>query len=257
MYSALFPSPHIFIYGGEFSGSSGGVYGGAIHIKPYGEEARRFARDALPYLVDLERMLEVVKSDEQIYSKVAKMIEMARAERVEARVEDFTTEGKRPRARLVVEADGAAAEYSIRLDKGNAVKLQLYTTDREEAERRAAVLRAVGVRAEVGKYYDKSRNRDRWYIDVYTDALAAESVHEAVRKAVVEFLKQCREAEALEEDAYRYLAGKFERGVPEWGEVRFSVWLDKDGTVEVVYQPRDPPVLQQGGGVSAGFGDEG
>jgi hypothetical protein len=113
-------------------------------------------------------MLEVVKSDEQIYSKVAKLIDMARAERVKAWIKDFTTEGKRPRARLVIEADGAATEFSIRLHEDNEVELRFDTTDREEAERGAALLRAVGVRAEVKKTYHKSRGRDVWHIDVTT-----------------------------------------------------------------------------------------
>ncbi|MCU7787979.1 hypothetical protein ODS41_08650 [Pyrobaculum sp. 3827-6] len=91
----------------------------AVYIRLYGGEARRFAREALPYLAALERMLEVVKSDEQIYSKVEKLIDMAKAEKVKARVEGFTAEGGRPRARLIVEADGVAAEYAIRLDENN------------------------------------------------------------------------------------------------------------------------------------------
>ncbi|MGC9131903.1 MAG: PaRep2b protein, partial [Pyrobaculum sp.] len=65
-------------------------------------------------------------------------------------------------------------------------------------------------------------------------------VHEAVRKAVAEFLEKCREAGVLGEDTYRRLAAKFERGVPEWGEVRFSVALDKDGSVIVRFDPSDP-----------------
>ncbi|AET31690.1 PaRep2b protein [Pyrobaculum ferrireducens] len=185
-------------------------------------------------------MLKEVKSDEQIYSKVEKMADMARAERVGALVEGFTAEGGRPRARLVVEADGAAAEYPISLGEHNAVRLRLDTTNREEAERRAAVLRATGVRAEVGKYYHKSLGRDMWYINVSTNALAAESVHEAVRKAVAEFLLWCREVGVLAEDAYRRLAAKFERGMPEWGEVKFSVKLTEDGAVVVQYRPNDP-----------------
>ncbi|MGC9051864.1 MAG: hypothetical protein ACP5J3_13165, partial [Pyrobaculum sp.] len=78
----------------------------AVHIRLSGEEAGKFAREALPFLVGLERLLEVVKSDEQIYSKVEKLTKMARAERVKAWIKDFTTEGKRPRARLIIEADG-------------------------------------------------------------------------------------------------------------------------------------------------------
>jgi hypothetical protein len=118
--------------------------------------------------------------------------------------------------------------------------LRFSTTNREEAERRAAVLRAVGVRAEVWKKYNKSRNRDVWYIVATTNTLASETVHEAVRGAVAEFLEKCREAGVLREDTYSHIARKFERGVPEWGEVRFSVKLRKDGAVEVAYAPRDP-----------------
>jgi hypothetical protein len=103
----------------------------------------------------------------------------------------------------------------------------------------------VGVRAEVGKHYEKSRNRDVWYVGATTNALAADSVHETVRKAVLEFLRQCREAGAVGEDTYRRLAGKFERGVPEWGDVRFSVKLTKDGTVVVGFEPRDPQSFEK------------
>ncbi len=147
-----------------------------------------------------------MKGDQQIYSKVEKLIEMARAEKVEARLEGFAAEGGRPKARLVVEADGATAEYTIRLHKGNTVELRFKTTDREEAERRAALLRAVGVRAEV----KKEGGRDEWYITATTNALAAESVHEAVRKAVAEFLRLCREAGAIGEGAYRRLVERLE-----------------------------------------------
>ncbi len=79
-----------------------------------------------------------------------------------ARMVRFTTEGKWPRARLIIEADGAKTEYSIRSDKNNTVRLHFVTTDLEEAER-GAVLRAVGVKAEVKKVYHKFHNRDVWY----------------------------------------------------------------------------------------------
>ncbi|MGB9706344.1 MAG: PaRep2b protein, partial [Pyrobaculum sp.] len=213
---------------------------GIINVILYGEEAKKFARAALPHLVGLERVLEAVKRDEQIYSKVVKMIDMARAERVKAWIKDLTTEGKMLRARLVVEADGAAAEYQMYLRKDNEVVLEFGTTNREEAERRAAVLRAVGVRVEVDKRHNKARNRDVWRIQVTTNTLAADSVHEAVRKAVAEFLELCKAAGALEEETYNRLAAKFEKGVPEWGEVRFSVDLTGGGAVVVECRPSDP-----------------
>ncbi|MGC8968965.1 MAG: PaRep2b protein, partial [Thermus sp.] len=155
--------------------------------------------------------VELAGGADEIRVKYSRALEVVG---VEARIEDFTAEGGRPRARLVVRLGGEEAEYSIRLHENNMIELRFATTNREEAERKAAVLRAVGVKAEVDKYYDKSRNRDVWYIDVSTNALAADSVHEAVRKAVAEFLRQCREAGVLAEDAYSRLAAKFERGVP-------------------------------------------
>jgi hypothetical protein len=112
------------------------------------------------------------------------------------------------------------------------------------------LLRAVGVRAEV----KKEGGRDVWYIDVSTNALAADSVHEAVRKAVAEFLRQCREAGVLADDTYRRLAAKFERGVPEWGDIKFSVWLTKDGSVVVEYQPRDPQSFRKAVELLRGLG---
>jgi hypothetical protein len=199
-------------------------------------------------------VLEAVKSDEQIYSKVQKLIEMARAEKVKARLEDFTAEGGRPKARLVIEADGAAVEYAIRLHEGNTVKLRFDTTDRGEAERRAAVLRAVGVKAEVKKIYHKSRNRDVWQIAVTTNALAADSVHEEVRKAVAEFLEKCKEVGAIGEDTYSRLVKKFEGGVPEWGEVRFSVKLVKSGSIVVEYRPSDPQSFREAVELLRGLG---
>ncbi|MCU7787858.1 PaRep2b protein [Pyrobaculum sp. 3827-6] len=181
--------------------------------------------------------VELAGGSDEIRIKYSRALEVVG---VEARLEGFTTEGKRPRAKLVVRLGGEEAEFSIRLHRDNEVGLRFNTTDRAEAERRAAVLRAVGVRAGVGKYYDKYHNRDVWYIKVTTNALAADSVHEAVRRAVADFLEKCREVGVLEEDTYRRLVKKFEGGVPEWGEVRFSVKLKKDGAVEVVYKPRDP-----------------
>ncbi|WP_308215138.1 hypothetical protein [Pyrobaculum sp. 3827-6] len=195
--------------------------------------------------------VELAGGSDEIRIKYSRALEIVG---VEARLEGFTTEGKRPKARLVVRLGGDVAEYTIRLHKNNTVVVEFGTTDREEAERRAAVLRAVGVRVEVKKKYDKSRGRDVWYIAVTTNALAADSVHETVRGAVADFLGQCRETGVLKEDVYRRLAAKFERGVPEWGEVRFSVRLTKDGAVVVHYRPSDPQSFREAVELLRGLG---
>jgi hypothetical protein len=77
-----------------------------------------------------------------------------------------------------------------------------------------------------------------WRIQVSTNALAAESVHEAVRRAIVKFLERGIEVGAVREDTYRRLAGKFERGVPEWGDVRFSIKVVKSAMI-MDYRPSD------------------
>jgi hypothetical protein len=64
------------------------------------------------------------------------MIDMAKAEVVKAWIKDFTTEGERLRAGWVVEADDAAAEFSISFHEHNRLKLRFRTTSREEAESR-------------------------------------------------------------------------------------------------------------------------
>ncbi|MGB9705810.1 MAG: hypothetical protein ACPL3C_10195, partial [Pyrobaculum sp.] len=43
-------------------------------------------------------------------------------------------------------------------------------------------------------------------------------------------------------------------GVPEWGEVRFSVKLKKDGSVVVEYQPRDPQSFRKAVELLRGLG---
>jgi hypothetical protein len=208
---------------------------GAVHVRLHSGDVKKFAKEALPHLVPLELLLEAVKSDGQIYAKVQKLVEVARAERVRARVEEFTTEGKRPRARLVVEADGERAEYRVYFD--STVELSSNAADRWEVERRAAVLRAVGVRATLG------RQGKMWYLSAWANALAADSVHEEVRKAVLEFLRRCREAGALKEDTYRRLAAKLENGLPE--RVRFGISVKRGAAIYVEARPKDPQSLKK------------
>ncbi|AET32528.1 hypothetical protein [Pyrobaculum ferrireducens] len=115
--------------------------GGIVHIKLYGGEARKFARDALPYLVGLERMLEEVKGDEQIYSKVEKMIEMAKAEKVKARVEDFKESRE-----VALEKEASFFKTRGGVIKGY-VNIHAGAKGGPEADyiRTAAVLKALGV----------------------------------------------------------------------------------------------------------------
>jgi hypothetical protein len=180
--------------------------------------------------------VELAGGADEIRIKYSKALE---AVGVEARIEGFTLVGNSPRAKLVVRLGGDTAEFAIRLDRDNTVRLEFTTTNREEAERRAALLRALGVDAETREKHEPP-NRVKWRIAVSTNALAADSVHSVVREAVAEFLKLCREANIITDKTYEKLAPKFERGVPPWREIKFSITLKKDGAVEVRYEPKNP-----------------
>ncbi|MGC9130172.1 MAG: PaRep2b protein, partial [Pyrobaculum sp.] len=137
--------------------------------------------------------MELAGGADEIRIKYSKALE---AVGVEARIEGFTLVGNSPRAKLVVRLGGDTAEFAIRLDRDNTVRLEFTTTNREEAERRAALLRALGVDAETREKHEPP-NRVKWRIAVSTNALAADSVHSVVREAVAEFLKLCREANII------------------------------------------------------------
>jgi hypothetical protein len=78
--------------------------------------------------------------------------------------------GRYARAELVIKAGGRQAKFSVEL--GDALKIQFNSSNREAAEEAAQLLRQAGVDVELKNYWDKSVNREKWYVKASIDKLA-------------------------------------------------------------------------------------
>ena len=98
--------------------------------------------------------------------------------------------GRYARAELVIKAGGRQAKFSVEMSY--TVKIQFNSSNREAAEEVAAVLREVGVEAELKNYWDKSVNGEKWYIKASIDKLAAarKELREALAQAIREAEKK-------------------------------------------------------------------
>ncbi len=85
-------------------------------------------------------------------------------------------------ADLTISVGDVAVKYNVYL-RGDAVELQFRSTNRSRVELAARLLKRVSVDAEV----KKEGGRDRWYIEVTTDRLAAGC--EELRKALAEIVR--------------------------------------------------------------------
>ena len=98
--------------------------------------------------------------------------------------------GRYARAELVIKAGGRQAKFSVEMSY--TVKIQFNSSNREAAEEAAAVLREAGVEAELKNYWDKSVNREKWYVKASIDKLAAarKELREAIAQAIREAEKK-------------------------------------------------------------------
>ena len=98
--------------------------------------------------------------------------------------------GRYARAELVIKAGRRQAKFSVEL--GDALKIQFNSSNREAAEEAAAVLKEAGVEAELKNYWDKSVNREKWYVKASIDKLAAarKELREALTQAIREAEKK-------------------------------------------------------------------
>jgi len=132
-------------------------------------------------------------------------------------------------ADLTISEGGAAVKYNVYL-RGDAVELQFRSTDRSRVELAARLLKRAGVDAEV----KKEGGRDRWYIEVTTDRLAAG--REELRKALAEIVRAAVEKGWVDAGKVERWLGKLEEGrVLKEGWPKYNVRL-KDGALMVKYE---------------------
>jgi hypothetical protein len=106
-------------------------------------------------------------------------------------------------ADLTTSVSGVAVRYNVYL-RGDAIGLQVQSTDRSRAELAARLLRHAGVGAEV------RRVGDEWQVVVYTGKLAAG--HERLRRALAEIVEAVRSNGWVDEKRAERWLKKLEKG---------------------------------------------
>ncbi len=146
------------------------------------------------------------------------------------------TRGGVAAARLTIFEDGNQAEYSVYLL--NDIRLIFQSADRSRVERAADVLRRAGVEAEV------RRMGWVWYVQAYTDVLAAG--REELRKAIAEVVREAAARGWVDgRRAERWLK-KLERGsAVRRGRPKYLVRLMRNGALEVRFASTNPASIAQ------------
>ena len=182
-----------------------------IRVSAYGDEAVKLAALYGPY----------VDGDERLNNyKFVKTMELAApaVRRGDLRL----TEKGTPTAHIYISAGGVEITYKLYLY--NEVKLAFKTRDEQKTELGARLLRLVGVKAEAKKHAD-----GMWQVHAYTDGLASAS--EALRKAVMEVVKEALERGFVDKDKAEHWLKKLQKGVETWNDKRFYVGPKKGGLV--------------------------
>ncbi len=142
-------------------------------------------------------------------------------------------------ADLTISGDGAAVKYNVYL-RGDAIVLQFRSTDRSRVELAARLLRLEGVNVEVKRVKDE----DKWYINAYTDRLAAG--REELRNALAEIVKAARDNGWVDEKKAEGWLEKLEEGLTlREGWPKYLVGLARSGALEVKYQSTSPDSIVQ------------
>ncbi len=142
-------------------------------------------------------------------------------------------------ADLTISGDGAAVKYNVYL-REKAIELQFRSTDRSRVELAACLLRLEGVNVEVKRVKDE----DKWYINAYTDRLAAG--REELRNALAKIVNVARDNGWVDEKKAEGWLEKLEEGLTlREGWPKYLVGLARSGALEVKYQSTSPDSIVQ------------
>jgi hypothetical protein len=137
--------------------------------------------------------------------------------------------GRYARAELVIKAGGRQAKFSVEMSY--TVKIQFNSSNREAAEEAAQLLRQAGVDVELKSYWDKSVNREKWYVKASIDKLAV--ARRQLREALAQVVRQAEEAGLLSRE-------KAQSWLQKLLKLRFSALLDSRGALRVMYKSTSP-----------------
>jgi hypothetical protein len=139
-------------------------------------------------------------------------------------------------AGLTISEDGAAVKYSVYLR--NDIRLIFQSADRSRVDLAANLLRRVGVGAEV------KRMGRVWYVQAYTDMLAAG--REELRKALAEIVREAAARGWVGEKRAEKWLKKLERGsASRRGWPKYLVRLMRNGALEVRFASTNPRNIER------------
>ncbi len=151
------------------------------------------------------------------------------AERLGVSWEGLRLTKSRVAADLIISEADVAVKYNVYL-RGNVIELQFNSTNRGRVELAVRLLRLAGVSVEVRRA--EMGGRDRWYIEVSTDMLAAG--REELRKVLAEIVRKAAENGWVEAGKAERWLEKLEGGVTlKEGWPKYEVGLTRRGALEV------------------------
>jgi hypothetical protein len=132
---------------------------------------------------------------------------------------------------LYISAGGVTRKFNLHLQE--MVSLRFKSTDHEEVELRARLLRLAGVKVDV----KKESNRNTWHIHATTDQLA--EGNEELRRQLVKTVEEALRRELIDEEKARLWIEKFNTGVSTWRGYKFGIGLSK-GALQVKFRSTNP-----------------
>jgi hypothetical protein len=132
---------------------------------------------------------------------------------------------------LYISAGGVTRKFNLHLQE--MVSLRFKSTDHEEVELRARLLRLAGVKVDV----KKESNRNTWHIHATTDQLAEGD--EELRRQLVKTVEEALRRGLIDEEKARLWIEKFNTGVSTWRGYKFGIRLSK-GALQVKFRSTNP-----------------
>jgi hypothetical protein len=142
-------------------------------------------------------------------------------------------------ADLIISVGGVAVKYNVYLRETD-ILLQFRSSDRSRVELAARLLRLAGVATEVRK----EGGRDEWYINAYTDMLAAG--HMELRNALAEIVRTARGNGWVNTNTAERWLKKLEEGrVFMEGWPKYYVGLTRSGALVVRFGSPNPDNIER------------
>jgi tetratricopeptide (TPR) repeat protein len=132
---------------------------------------------------------------------------------------------------LYISAGGVTRKFNLHLQE--MVSLRFKSTDHEEVELRARLLRLAGVKVDV----KMESNRNMWHIRATTDQLA--EGNEELRRQLVKTVEEALRRGLIDEEKARLWIEKFNTGVSTWRGYKFGIRLSK-GALQVKFRSTNP-----------------